>query len=91
MLRITEKPGEKGQRVLLLEGKVCRQWLNELRSEIDKTIHEGKRLELDFSRVTFIDDEGARLLNLSNAEKVEKINCSPFIRSLLDIDTRGKN
>lgn len=90
MLRINDRPGDRGHRVLLLEGKVCRQWLDELRLEIEKTIGDGKKLVLDFSRVTFIDEEGARLINQSFSDRVEGINCSLFIRTLLDIKPRGK-
>ena len=90
MLRINDKPGDRDHRVLLLEGKVCRQWLDELRLEIEKTIGDGKKLILDFSRVTFIDEEGARLINQFLSNSVERINCSLFISTLLDMDTRGK-
>lgn len=90
MLRINDKPGDNDHRILLLEGKVCRQWLDELRLEIEKTISEGKKLSLDFSRVTFIDEDGARLINHFLSNSVERINCSLFIRTLLEVDTRGK-
>lgn len=90
MLRINNKPGDRDHCVLLLEGKVCRQWLDELRLEIEKTIGDGKTLVLDFSRVTFIDEDGARLINQFLSNSVERINCSLFIRTLLDMDTRGK-
>ena len=89
-MRINDKPGDRDHRVLLLEGKVCRQWLDELRLEIEKTIGDGKKLILDFSRVTFIDEEGARLINQFLSNSVERINCSLFISTLLDMDTRGK-
>jgi anti-anti-sigma regulatory factor len=90
VLRIYDKSGEGDNRVLLLEGKVCRQWLDELRLEIEKIIGEGKKLVLDFSRVTFIDEEGVRLINQFLSNSVGRINCSLFIRSLLELDTRGK-
>jgi len=90
VLRISEKPGQKDQRILLLEGKVCQQWLDELRTEIDRSIQEGKKLVLDFSRVTYIDEEGARLINQSLSDGVEETNGSLFVRTLLDLDRRGK-
>jgi anti-anti-sigma regulatory factor len=90
VLRINDRPGDRGHRVLLLEGKVCSQWLDELRLEIEKTKSDGKKLVLDFSQVTFIDEEGARLINQSLSDRVEGINCSLFIRTLLDMKQRGK-
>lgn len=90
MLRISDKKEDKNHRVLLLEGKVCLQWLDELRSEIDKSIDEGKKLILDFSKVTYIDEYGTRLLNQRRYKNVEKRNCSLFIRTMLNMNTRGK-
>ncbi|MGD2294623.1 MAG: hypothetical protein PVF22_02150 [Candidatus Aminicenantes bacterium] len=76
--------------MLLLEGKVSQQWLHELRSEIDKSLSEGKRLILDFSKVTYIDEEGAKLVSRPHYKNIEKRNCSLFIRTMLDVNTRGK-
>ena len=90
MLRISETTNNQDHRVLLLEGKVCRQWLGELRTEIDRSMKSGESLVLDFSKVTFIDEEGARLINRLPEEKVEKKNCSLFIRTMLDAETRGE-
>ena len=89
MLRISETTNSQDHRVLLLEGKICRQWLDELRTEIDRSVKSGDPLILDFSRVTYIDEEGARLINRLPEEKVEKKNCSLFIRTMLGAETRG--
>lgn len=89
VLRINEKSGDEEHKILQLEGKVCRQWLDELRTEIDRTVAEGKKLVLDFSRVTFIDEEGARLISRSLSDRVESINCSLFVRALLEMDSGG--
>lgn len=90
MLRITVKNETRSLRVLLLEGKVSKQWLEELQSEIERSLNEGGKLALDFSKVSYIDEEGARLINLPHYNKIEKRNCSLFIRSLLGYESRGK-
>jgi anti-anti-sigma regulatory factor len=90
MLRISEILDSQDHRVLLLEGKVCRQWLDELRTEIDRSVKAGEQLVLDFSKVTYIDEEGARLINRLPEEKVEKRNCSLFIRTMLSSEMRGE-
>ncbi len=90
MLRITVKNENKGLRVLLLEGKVSKLWLEELQSEIERSLNEGGKLALDFSKVSYIDEEGARLINLPHYNKIEKRNCSLFIRTLLGYESRGK-
>lgn len=90
MLRITVKNETRSLHVLLLEGKVSKQWLEELQSEIERSLNEGGKLALDFSKVSYIDEEGARLINLPHYNKIEKKNCSLFIRTLLGYESRGK-
>ncbi len=90
MLRITVQNKNKENRVLLLEGKVSKQWLEELKAEIEGSINDGKKLTLDFSKVSYIDDEGAKLINMPLYKKIEKINCSLFIRTLLGHESPGQ-
>jgi ABC-type transporter Mla MlaB component len=90
MLRITVKSENKENRILLLEGKVSKQWLEELQTEVERSINDGKKLALDFSKVSYIDEEGARLINLPRYQKIEKRNCSLFIRTLLGFESRGE-
>ncbi len=90
MLRITVKNNNMDVRILLLEGKVSKQWLEELRTEIERSIDDGKKLALDFSKVSFIDEEGARLINHPHYKKIERRNCSLFIRTLLGFESKGE-
>ncbi len=90
MLRITVKTENKEIRILLLEGKVSKQWLEELQTEVERSINDGGKLALDFSKVSYIDEEGARLINLPRYQKIEKRNCSLFIRTLLGFESRGE-
>lgn len=89
MLRITVENKNRDDRVLLLEGKVSKRWLIELQSEIERGLEEGKRLALDFAKVSYIDEEGARLINRPHYKKIEKRNCSLFIRTILGFESRG--
>ena len=52
-------------------------------------VKEGKTW-MDVKVTTFIDDEGARLIRKFLSDGVEKVNCSLFIRTLLDLDPRGQ-
>ncbi len=90
MLRITVQNKNRDNRILLLEGKVSKQWLEELKTEIEESLNEGKKLALDFSKVTYIDDEGAKLINLPHYKKIEKRNCSLFIRTMLGQKSKGQ-
>ncbi|MCJ7581493.1 MAG: hypothetical protein MUP98_13285 [Candidatus Aminicenantes bacterium] len=90
MLRITVQNKNKNVRIFLLEGKVSKLWLEELQAEIEKSLNDRKKLALDFSKVTFIDEEGAQLINQLHYQNIEKRNCSLFIRTLLGHESRGE-
>jgi len=83
MLRITVKNIPRNKTVLVLEGKICQEWVRELQLEIEKGIKKGRKISLDFSRVSFIDEDGARMINQLSPQKIGKINCSLFIRTML--------
>lgn len=83
MLRITVKKEGKKTRVLYLEGKICQKWIEELEAEINRGLDKGERIVLDFSRVGFIDEETADVINRLPLRKVVKRNGSLFIRTML--------
>ena len=86
MLRINAKKEGEKTKVLYLEGKVCQGWLKELESEIDKGIKEGEKVIVDFSKVSYIDEQAAEMFNKFPIKKVEKRNGSLFIRTMLKIE-----
>ena len=47
-------------------------------------MQERKKVILDFSKVSYIDQEAAQMINQFPAQKVEKRNCSLFIRTMLE-------
>ncbi len=88
MLRITEKEEGKDKRVLYLEGKICQEWVRELNSVIIRGIREGKKVILDFSKVSFLDEEATKMINQFSSDQVGKRNCSLFIQSMLNSEGR---
>jgi anti-anti-sigma regulatory factor len=88
MLRITEKKYSANKTVLFLEGKICQEWAKELQVEIEKGIKKGKKIVLDFSKVSYLDEEAAKRINQFPLQKVEKKNCSLFIRTMLGMENR---
>ncbi len=86
MLRITVKKEGKKARVLFLEGKVCQKWIEELSAEITRGLDKGEKIVLDFSKVGFIDEEAADMINRLPLQKVEKRNGSLFIRTMLKME-----
>jgi anti-anti-sigma regulatory factor len=87
MLRITSS-GNGQDRVLLLEGKICQQWIGELSKQIHRGLAEGSRIILDFARVSYIDEEAAEMLSRFPVEKLEMKNCTLYIRTLFDRQRR---
>jgi anti-anti-sigma regulatory factor len=88
VLRITVKKEGQSQKVLYLEGKICQEWLQELRDEINRGIEEGTKIILDFSKVRYLDEETAEMLRGLPSDKVEKRNFSLLIQELLKLDPR---
>jgi anti-anti-sigma regulatory factor len=90
MLRITEKSEGEKTKVLYLEGKICRDYIKELRIEIDKGIGTGEKVILDLGKVIFLDDEAARMIRKLKDTRLSLRNCSLFIRTALKIDKKEK-
>ncbi len=83
MLKITETSKDKKTVNLRLDGKVVDALVWDLEKRClryrDK---ENKTVVLDFVGVTFIDNEGVRMLGNVKDSRI-KINCSLFIEALL--------
>jgi STAS domain. len=84
MLRITETMEDEKTVALILDGKVADVWVLDLESiclhhknEKDRTV------VLNFSGVTFVDDNGLRMLERIKDERIKIVNCSLFIEALL--------
>jgi len=90
MLRITIKKEGQKTRVLYLEGKICQRWIQELEAEINRCLDEGEKVVLDFSKVGFIDEEAADMINRFPFQQVHKRNGSLFIRTMLKMENQGE-
>jgi anti-anti-sigma regulatory factor len=84
-----KKEGRK-KRVLYLEGKICQKWIEELNEEISRGLDEGEKIVLDFSKVGFIDEETADMINRLPLQKVIKRNGSLFVRTMLKMENQGE-
>ena len=84
MLKITETSKEEKTVTLRLDGKISDDWIRELeRVCLHYRDEENKIVVLDFSGVTFIDDNGVRMMKKIKNDQIRIINCSLFIRSCL--------
>ena len=59
-------------------------------SDILKSRDKGEKIVLDFSKVGFIDEKAADMINRLPLQKVVKRNGSLFIRTMLKMENQGK-
>ena len=83
MLRITRKPGADRD-TLLLEGKLLKQWLDELQAAMAQARQDGPAIAFDLSGLRFIDEEGVRFLRECRRRGASLLGASPFVSALLD-------
>lgn len=87
MLRIfhrdaSPEPGCEAVRVRLA-GQVRAQWVHELRRLCDQILQAGRSLEIEMSDVSFVDDDGARLLHELTGRGATLANCALFVAEQL--------
>jgi ABC-type transporter Mla MlaB component len=83
MLRITRQPGADHE-TLLLEGKLLKEWIEELQQALAQARQDGAATALDLSGLRFIDDEGVRFLRECRRRGASLLGASPFVSALLD-------
>jgi anti-anti-sigma regulatory factor len=84
LFRTTEISEDEKTVTLRLEGKLVQAWVSNLEMLCLHYIDEkNKTVVLDLSGVTFIDNEGVRMLESIKDEKIKVINCSLFVQKLL--------
>jgi anti-anti-sigma regulatory factor len=83
MLRITKAIDENSSEVTLtLEGRLAAEWVALLESECLQCFNEHSKVRLEFAEVTFVDDDGSRMLRRLAAMNVEIIDhCGLIIDS----------
>ena len=84
MVKITETSGDEEVVTLRLDGKIVDAWVADLeRLCLHYRDEEHKSIVLDFSGVTFVDENGVSMLQRIKDSRIEIINCSLFIEALL--------
>lgn len=83
MLKITAIPEDNETVTLQLEGRIVREWVDEVRRECERSLAERSRVILDLSGVTFLDDQGIKLLKTLEGDCVRLSRCSTFLAALL--------
>jgi hypothetical protein len=75
-LKIEPFSGKGGIRIRL-SGELRSEHLDEVRAEVRRT---DRRTALDLDEVDLVDVDAVRFLNACEAQGVEVVNCSPYIR-----------
>ncbi|MFY9221161.1 MAG: STAS domain-containing protein [Blastocatellia bacterium] len=83
MLRMTTIITDAQKVIFLLEGKIINPWVEEINKECQKHFSIYEKLILDVSQVSFVDEEGVKLLKNLIKDKVELVGCSLFLSKLL--------
>ncbi len=84
MIRITEIYEDKQIAKLRLDGKIVESCISELeRVCLHYRDEKNKKVVMDFTGVTFIDNKGIRVLEKIKDKRIKIINCSFFIQLLL--------
>jgi ABC-type transporter Mla MlaB component len=83
MLRITRQPGAD-HNTLLVEGKLLKEWIEELQQALTQARQDGTAIALDLSGLRFIDEEGVRFLRECRRRGASLLGASPFVSALLD-------
>lgn len=83
MLKISlaENGGASAQ--LHLEGRLVGPWVAELKEACARMLGQGRRPHLDLANVSFVDDDGLRLLAQLRGEGAVLAECSPFVSEQL--------
>ena len=75
-LKIELSSGKSGIRIQL-SGELRSEHLDQIRTEIRRT---DQNTVLDLDEVDLVDIDAVRFLNACEAQGVEVVNCSPYIR-----------
>jgi anti-anti-sigma regulatory factor len=83
MFRITRIAEDESSVTLRVEGRLVGRWIDELEHECERCMVDRRRVSLDLSGVTFVDDHGIEALRSMGGHHVEVIQCSLFLSGLL--------
>ena len=83
MLRITKMAESPSIVTLKLEGRIASEWVPLLEGECLKCLKEQRKVLLDFSDVSFVDENGVKMLGRLAVKNVEIIDHSALIKESL--------
>jgi ABC-type transporter Mla MlaB component len=86
MLRITVSDSTQHAVGILLEGQIIDGWVDVLANCCEEILTQRRHLTLNLQGVSFLDKRGIALLQSLIERQVGVVNCSGFVRQLLNIE-----
>jgi anti-anti-sigma regulatory factor len=83
MLRITRLDGKRQATILRLEGRLTQRDLTELDATIAGCRKDRRAVVVDLAGLGFVDEKAAAALVAAQADDVELVGASPFVKELL--------
>ena len=83
MFKVTCVAEDQDSVTLKVEGRIVGPWVGELQKECDQCLAKRGKLILDITGVTFVDDEGIKVLKSKLGDTVQLTGPSLFISELL--------
>jgi hypothetical protein len=83
MLRITRLAESPSSVMLLLEGHIRSQWIDQLESEVYACQRARQQVVLDFGGVNFVSPAGIELLRRLRGTGVQFLRCPAIVTDLL--------
>lgn len=83
MLKVTCVAESDKTVTLKLEGRIVGEWIDVLERECKVCLGQRRKLILDLSAVSFVDDRGVKILKAMQGDWVHLIGCSLFLSELL--------
>lgn len=83
MLKISQVEPANHTVVLRVEGQLVGPWVAAARQACERVLKQGRELKLDLAEVSFIDDDGVKLLSRLRSRGIEFVDCSPFVEEQL--------
>jgi ABC-type transporter Mla MlaB component len=90
MLRITTLKEDSDTITMKLEGKLASDWVPLLESECKRCLKDKRKVLLDLSDVTFVDNKGVGLLSRMAKKHVWVVECPDLVGFLLSERRDGK-
>ena len=83
MIRLTVKATQDGTMTVEIEGRIVSEWINVVETECQGLLAQGNKVVLDCSAVSFVGEDGVRMIRRLITQGCGIKNCPSFIQQIL--------